>query len=263
MTYVQLSPDGESAAVALTDSATSFPEIWIYDLRRGLRSQFTSDGAARAVWAPNGRAIAYEYNGNIYQKSLSGLSAPQLLYRDGNFTGLFNWLPNGQFLVFGTYTNFGLVPLAAEPGGDRKPLLIPTSAAGSQGQVSPDGRWIATVSYEMQRFDVYVSPFPGPGSKQQLSVAGGIQPRWRKDGKEIFFIAPGQSQLMAAEVTLTENNLMFGTVRPLFGLSAYTSNNTYDVSADGQHVLAIVPAQSTSAPQPLTVVQNWTAALRK
>jgi eukaryotic-like serine/threonine-protein kinase len=154
---------------------------------------------------------------------------------------------------------FRYLPLGASA------IPLPTSSPVMQGQASPDGRWMAYVCAEAQRSEVYVASFPGPGAKRQISMAGGTHPHWRGDGKEIFFVAP-DNQLMAAEVTLTGNTLRSGAVRSLFGLSGLSGGYSggYDVSPDGQRVLAAVPAEQGTTPrQPLTVVQNWTAALKK
>jgi hypothetical protein len=133
-------------------------------------------------------------------------------------------------------------------------------------QFSPDSRWIAYVSNESQRNEIYVTPFPPPvsghGSKRQVSTAGGSLPRWRQDGKEIFYLGPDR-QLMAAEIEAKGGILEVGQVRPLFSATGMTqANPLYDVSADGQHFLVrTFPEQKTG--DPLTLVQNWTAGLKK
>jgi hypothetical protein len=133
-------------------------------------------------------------------------------------------------------------------------------------QFSPDSRWIAYVSNESQRNEIYVTPFPPPvsghGSKLQVSTAGGSLPRWRQDGKEIFYLGPDR-QLMAAEIEAMGGILEVGQVRPLFSATGMTqANPLYDVSADGQHFLVrTFPEQKTG--DPLTLVQNWTAGLKK
>jgi hypothetical protein len=105
-----------------------------------------------------------------------------------------------------------------------------------------------------------VVPFPGPGGKRQISTAGGLSPRWRQDGKEIFYMEP--DGLMAAEVTTQGGTLEVGRVRPLFGNAMAQGNPVYDVSADGQRfLLRTFPEQK--AGEPLTLVQNWTAGLKK
>jgi Tol biopolymer transport system component len=269
---LQLSPDRQSATVTVFDPRTGLGDIWIYDLTHGRPSRFTFGGGnSAAVWSPDGRTIAYNNSGGLWQKPLSGLGDAQQLYRvDGYISSVSTWSPNG-FLVYepAAFLNLWLLPMApGRPGGERKPLpFLPASAVVSDGQFSPDGRWMAYASDETQRFEIYAIAFPEPGSKQQISAGGGIQPRWRRDEKEIFFRAP-DDQLMAAQVTVTGNTLGVGSVRSLFGLSHDTRfsppHYTYDVSADGQRVLALVSAgQTTTTSQPLTVVQNWTAALKK
>ena len=128
------------------------------------------------------------------------------------------------------------------------------------GKFSPDGHWIAYQSDETGHFEVYVVPFPGPGGKRQISPAGGTLPRWRADGKGIFFIASDQ-KLMAAEVMIKSGEIQTGEVRPLFGPLLTGNGYQYDVSTDGQRVLAVMPRQNAS--ELLTIVQNWPAGLKK
>ena len=122
------------------------------------------------------------------------------------------------------------------------------------------------MSNESQRNEVYVTPFPplvsGPGGKRQVSTAGGFLPRWRQDGKELFYTGPGR-RLMAAEIEAKGGTLEVGQVRPLFSaVGGAQGIPLYDVSADGQHfLLRIVPEQKSG--DPLTLVQNWTAGLKK
>lgn len=115
-------------------------------------------------------------------------------------------------------------------------------------------------SDESQRYEVYVAAFPGPGGKRQISTSGGVEPRWRQDGKEIFYIAP-DGRLMAAAVSMKGDVLDVGAVSPLFAVTAVGAGYRYDVSSDGRHFLVRTPTTATAV-QPLTVVQNWTALLR-
>jgi Tol biopolymer transport system component len=264
---LRLSPNQQNVAVSAFNWEAGQQELWIYDLARGMRSLFTS--LANVLdWSPDGGAIAYLHKQEeVYQKPVSGSSGPQLLFRHGNLNFYsFSWLPDRLVYAILGSPNLWLLPLGPEqPGGERKPLeiVLPTTAAVLQLQASPDGHWIAYACAETQRFEVYVAPLSGPGAKLQISTGGGTHPRWRRDGKEIFFIAP-DNRLMAAEVTLTGNTPRSGAVRSLFGLSNVLPTYLYDVSADGQRVLAAVPAeQGTAAAQSLIVVQNWMATLRK
>ena len=134
------------------------------------------------------------------------------------------------------------------------------------GQFSPDGQWIAYDSNSSgDRAQIYITPFRGhesqPGEQRQVSMTGGNLPRWRPDGKELFYIAPDR-RLMAVEVALAGKTFKAGTPRPLFGPIIVGRGFLYDVSADGQRFLAVVSQQSDPFGQ-IMLVQNWTAGLRR
>jgi Tol biopolymer transport system component len=115
------------------------------------------------------------------------------------------------------------------------------------------------MSSESGRPEIYVAPFPGPGAKRQISTGGGGFPRWRPDGKEIFYELNGT--LMAAEVSIRSGSLEVGTIRSL-GIPVSAPSYQYDVSVDGQRFLIATPREQKLS-GPLTLVQNWTALLRK
>jgi hypothetical protein len=117
------------------------------------------------------------------------------------------------------------------------------------------------MSDESQSPEIYIVPFSRPGERHQISPSGGTKPRWRKDGKELFYEAPG-GRLMAAAVRIGNETVEVGTVRQVFDGIPLSDFYLWDVSDDGQRILAAVPAR-TNTPEPITLVQNWTAALRK
>jgi hypothetical protein len=152
-----------------------------------------------------------------------------------------------------------------ERGAARAPLKpfqwLATPFNEVAGKFSPDGRWVAYNSDESNPlFEVYVAPFPGPGPKRQISAGGGLNPRWRADGKEIFYATPGGA-LMAAEVSAKGTSIEVGAVRPL-SIRVDPNYYSYDVSADGQRFLVAVPVEQKSSAS-LTLVENWTELLRK
>jgi Tol biopolymer transport system component len=270
---VNFSPDRKSVAVAMTDLATNNRDIWIYDTSRGLRTRFTFDlGADESpVWSPDGRTIIFssrrKQQADLYRKSSDGVGTEELLYGDNLAKSPTSWSRDGRFLLYnnfgsGTMRDIWVLPLTPErPGAALKPVpFVQTPFDELNGQFSPDGRWVAYQSNESQRNEIYIAPFPGPGGKRQVSVAGGATPRWRKDGKEIFYVAP-DLRLMAAEVTAKGNTLEIGEVRPLFGPLSVGLGFHYDVSADGQRFLTVPPQQESA--EPVTLVQNWVAGLRK
>ena len=152
--------------------------------------------------------------------------------------------------------------------GDRTPRpLLQTSANEQYARFSPDGRWVAFSSDESGRQEVYVIPFPGPGGRWLISSDGGTSPRWRRDGREIYFLK--RDTLMAAAVNGQGSVFQAGTATRLFDANFRTENyqgygtgSLYDVAPDGQRFLINIVAAAESAQTPLTIVTNWTSLLR-
>ena len=162
---------------------------------------------------------------------------------------------------FGAHRFGCTLPLPPESAG-AAPKPMPVLPAGTRyAKLSPDGRWVAYDSEESQRGEVYVSPFSRPGGKRQISTNGGNKPRWRRDGKEIFYLSP-EGQLMATEVRISGETVEVGATRALFGGIPTGNGYAYDISPDGQRILATV-ANDQKSHEPVTLVQNWSARLKK
>ena len=267
--FPNFSPDRKSLAVRIVPNGNSGSDIWVFDVARGVRTRFTFDTAEYvAIWSPDGRTIVYSSRKSghfdLYRKASDGTSAEELLYSDDHDKQPTSWSPDGKFLLYQTGGNTWVLSLTPEkPGAPLKPFLFaPTAINGTNAQFSPDGRWVSYQSNESGRTEIYAAPFPGPGGKRQVSLAGGTLARWRRDGKEIFFIAPDR-KLMAAEVNMQGAALEMGAVHPLFGLVTSFLGYNYDVSLDGQKFLAVVAPEQQGPEALLTVVQNWTAGLKK
>jgi len=262
-------------AVSITDQASSNMDIWLYDVARSLRTRFTFDPAAenQAVWSPDGRTIVFNSNRkghfDLYRKSANGVGAEELLYADNLEKYPLSFSPDGRFLLYfsqgdpKTGSDLWILPdplKTPAPGAAKLYPFQRTPFNELNGQFSPDGHWIAYQSDESGRFEIYAAPIPGPGGKRQISTSGGLLPRWRANGKEVFYIAPDQ-RLMAAEITAKGGEIETGGAHPLFGPLPTSNGFQYDVSADGQRILAVTPRQTGS--EPLTIVQNWPAGLKK
>jgi len=275
LTAVRFSPDRKSVAIEISDPATRNTDIWLYDVARDMKTRFTFDPAQEreAIWSPDGRSIVFNSNRkghfDLYRKPSNGVGTEELLYADDKEKYPTSFSPDGKWLLYMVYLDptsknqLWTLPMEGTLASERKPVpFAPSEFNLSWGQFSPDGRWIAYASDESHRNEIYVAPFPGPGAKKQISTAGGDQPVWRNDGKEIFYIGADR-RLMAAEVISKGDVLGLGAVRPLFSLiGSYYPGHTYDVSADGQRFLMRTSVQVGNS-EPLTVVQNWTAELKK
>jgi Tol biopolymer transport system component/predicted Ser/Thr protein kinase len=268
---VVLSPDRRTAAVEANDASSGQADIWLYDVARGLRTRFTSDPAEdlSPVWSPDGRTIVFQSSRTghfeLYRKPVDGSRKEELLYADSQQKFPRSFSPDGKFLAYQVVEpqngfSIRILPDPLGPPGASKPFPFTNTEFNEQTpRFSPDGHWIAYVSNESGRNEVYIAAFPGPGGgKKQISAEGGTQPRWRPDGKELYYLA-SDSHLMAAQVDGKSGAFDVRNVERLFG--PLTSAG-YDVSADGQRFLALVPPEGETG-GPLTVVVNWLAGLKK
>ncbi len=202
---------------------------------------------------------------NLYWKLSSGAGADELLLESDQNKAPYDWSSDGRFLLFlsiAPQTGWDLWVLPVS--GDKKPFpFLKTPFDERDGQFSPDGKWIAYQSNESGRFEIYVQPFPGPGGKFQISSNGGAQPRWNKNGKEIFYVSL-DSKMMAAPVKLASDGLTLETGTPtvLFpariagGPLPGVQKQQYAVSSDGQRFLVNLAADEGAA-SPITLIYNW------
>jgi Tol biopolymer transport system component len=261
-----LSPDGKQVAVGRRDPATRTRDVWLFDLTRGTTSRFTTDPAEdiNPVWSPDGSRIMFtsdrKGHRDIYQKTVGGAGEEELLFASLQFKSVDDWSLDGRYVVYDTGSDLWVLPLF----GDRKPFpFLQTNFDERQAQISPNGRWIAYSANDIGRPEVYIQSFPKPGSKVSISTSGGTEPRWRRDGKELFFLAA--PKLMAVEVKSDTPTLEVGVPKALFETALFgTTNqrNRYVVSPDGRRFLINVPREGAIA-SPVTVVVNWAAGLKK
>lgn len=264
----RLSPDGARLAADFGDPNR---EVWIFDLRRAVKTRLTFGTIdAAPVWSPDGTRIAFSSLGSgsaseIFEKKSNGEGQNEPLHVSGDAKIPTDWSPDGRFLLlddyYSTLSQVDVLPLA----GERKPYPFAKSQFPERsGRFSPDGHWVAYTSRESGREEVYVAPFPGPGGKWQVSSSGGRMPRWRRDGRELFSVSEDDT-LMAAAVEAGQNKFDVKEVRPLFHVNlapeATERSGSYDVTADGTRFIVI--ASSDEVPPPITLVLNWPATLKK
>ncbi len=263
----RLSPDGASIAVEVTDTRIGNKDVWIYDARRGLAKRFTVDpgDTGAAVWSPKGDHIAFAAGGDsaldIYVKSVNGTGGEQLLLQQKGVQVPTDWSPDGSRIIyedisFGRSANrqLGVLSLTGRPEG--KPLLE-TPFSASAARYSPDGTWIAFVSEESGGSEVYVMPAAGQGGMRRVSASGGSLPRWRRDGKELFYLAP-DGGLMAVP---TKTRGGFEATSPAVVFTAHPPPDDFDVALDGRQFLFL--EQAAERDVPLTVVVDWVGEAKK
>ncbi len=265
-----LSPDGRQVIIERLDPQVETTDLWQFDLRRETLTRLTSNPASdlTPIWAPDGSGAAFTSSRGgffgIYR--LTGGDKEELLLKGGQkVIALNDWSSDGKFIVYRhvgekTQTDISLLPLT----GERQPrAYLATQFNEYWAKVSPDGRWLAYRSNESGRDEIYVQSFPEPGRKVTVSQGGGDFPRWRRDGKELYYIG-ADDKLMAVPVE-TGANFSAGAPMALFDLGGYSRREgryMHDVSADGQKFLLLRPLEDATT-RPLTVVQNWTALLKK
>ena len=267
-----LSPDGTRVASFHADAQF---DIWLYEFARGVSTRFTFAPSVERypVWSPDRSRIVFASNRgghfDLYWKASDGTGEDELLFKSDQDKIPTSWSRDGRFLLFTsidpkTSDDIWVLPLE----GDPKPLpFLRTEFYERQGSFSPDGRWVAYTSTESGEFEIYVRPFSPPdaaasssaGGKWQISKAGGREPLWRGDSKELFYVAT-DGKAMAIEVTANPA-FQAGIPQPLFNVAPNASN--LQVTPDGKRFLTAAPPQQASAEIPITVLLNWQALLKK
>jgi eukaryotic-like serine/threonine-protein kinase len=263
----RLSHDGRRVAYRVEDRQER-GDIWIYDLTRRISSRFTFDPADEfnPVWSPDDTRIVFSSNrtsrGDLYLKAAGGAGADELLFASEKRKSATDWSVDGRIVLFSEFGPTTQQDLWSLSLPDRKATVaLQTEFLESGGALSPDGRWMAYHSDEAGRQEVYVQPFPGPGPKWRISREGGTFARWRGDGKELFFVADDQ-KMTVVEVT-AGSTFGAGDPRPLFATRCkHSVNREYDVTMDGQRFL-VNATRSDENVAPITLVQNWHAALKQ
>jgi serine/threonine-protein kinase len=224
------SPDGRRLAVDISDGSQS--DIWIYDWDRDTLSRLTFDSAddLRPIWSPDGTRIAYssrrgdKQTTNLWWQRSDGTGEPQRLTDGPGQQIASSFHPGGKILAFDevspasrTARDLWMLPLEGDEATGWKPgkptIFLQTPQVEGSSMFSPDGRWVAYISNETGRNEVYVRPYPGPGGKWQISTGGGDDPTWAPQAHEFFFANTTDSKVMLAPFSIAGNSFQAGKPR--------------------------------------------------
>jgi eukaryotic-like serine/threonine-protein kinase len=264
---VSLAPNGKSVAVSMTDIASQNTDIWTYDLQGDSAKRLTFDPSADSVpiWSPDASRLVFASNrlsfNDLYVKNSDGAQEEKSVLQDDIDKFPNDWSRDGKYILYTRQTDLWFENLPKL----EKSLFLKAPSLLRNGQFSPDGKWVAYASNETGKWEIYVTSFPEPRGKWQVSVGGGEQPRWRSDGRELFYLS-ADSKMMAVPVTTGANfeartpvALFQAAPRqpiPIFDLFVY------DVSRDGQRFLINTQVKQAES-APMSIVLNWTAKLNK
>jgi Tol biopolymer transport system component len=270
-----ISPDGDRVAVDMTDEKASNVDVWIESLQGGTDARFTFDPSEEVigVWSRNGKLLAYRSTGagpTLFVKSATGREKEKSIFAMKNGLGdIFpnSWTPDDKQILStmslsggasaGQGSSLVLVPAS---GGEPTPFHV-TKGGESNGQISPDGKWVAYASNESGDWEVYVTTFPDASGKWQVSRGSGTEPRWRGDTKEIFYIGPtGMLMAVPVESAGTFSTGVPVTLFQVYGRAPISSTDlfTYDVTKDGKRFLVNRYVKPEHV-MPLTIVLHATA----
>ncbi|MGD8439970.1 MAG: hypothetical protein PVG53_05510, partial [Holophagae bacterium] len=267
---LRMSPDGRSAAIVELEAGAGTSDIWIYDLERGLRTRFTFDpnNDWYPVWSVDGTQIAFASspagNNEIWIKNVGGSGNEEKVFSvSGEQVFPQSWSPDGAWLLFEQVGVENDIDLWARSADGGEPVeLVASQFSESHASVSPDGRWMAYVSDESGSDQVYVTTFPTPARRWQISTDGGSFPRWSADGTEMFFV-DATGELVATAVDASGTTFNVGTSETLFRINlAGVFRYPYDVAPDGDRFLVIRSGETANS-DPMAVVVNWDAELER
>jgi len=269
---VQISPNGERVALDITDPNAP-RDIWVMDVARAVLSRVTLEMTDdwNPAWSADGNRLVFASAGgtgtHIHTKSYTGAGSEDLVFESNDNEIPVDWSPNGRYIPFSRQKKGGGVDLWVLDTTEKKASpFIESRFDKAQSKISPDGRFIAYTTNDSGMYQIVVQSFPDPtGGKWQITSQGGIEPKWRRDGRELYYLAL-DGKLMAVSIK-GEKEIGAGTPMALFDTpltiqrGQLPRTHRYDVAPDGRFLLAVPKA--TAAAPPIVAVMNWTAGLEK
>jgi Tol biopolymer transport system component len=272
---VRISRDGHEVAVVASDSRSGSSDIWIFNRDSGIPTKFTSEpgGAARPVWSADSEVLFYRLAGaggppDIYQQRADGRGGREVRLAMDGIQQPMDASPDGRYLIYNDGNRAGirdiwLLPLS--PPAPPRPYLR-TPAIEQDARVSPDGRWLAFVSSESGKAEVYVAPLDDPNARKRVSADGGLAPRWGRDGRELVYVDLTDT-LMAVDFSAPamrpgRPHSLFSPGRLVRNPGAGYGEPFYDLAPDGQSFL-VNRVVHDPAVEPITIVLNWPSLLKE
>jgi Tol biopolymer transport system component len=277
-----LSPDGQQVVlertVRETRGATAKEDVWLwsFDAKRMTKLTFDNERDRYPIWSPDNRRIAFVSDRTqgiqqIYRKDASGAGEDERLTDNPNRKITMDWSRDGRYVLYrqmGPQTGMDLWALPLEGPTALKPFpLLNSQFNEGGGRFSPDSKWLAYNSTETGVSQIYVRAFPPPASrsseKWQISQSGGLDLRWRGDGRELYWVTP-DGKMWAADIETRSGRVQSGTPHELFTAPIYTATSgAFDVTPDGQRFLLLLFASQAEGSIRLNVVSNWQVSLPK
>ena len=264
--HPSLSPDDQRVALTIDEGNRS--DVWVYDVARGNTRRLTVDGVSRfPLWTSDGKKVTFQSNKagaiNLFWITGDGTGEERLTAsQNRQLTGPSS--PDGETLAFTEFdpTTQGDIWTLSLKNRQKAEPFVRTPFSEFNPAFSADGRWVAYQSDRSGRFEVYVQPFPGPGSSELVSTDGGTEPVWSRDGQELFY--RNGDQMLAVATTIQPT---FHASKPeiLFEIPDFMSSlpRSYDVTSDGQRFLLIKDSEQVAATTRIIVVLNWSEELKR
>mgnify|MGYP000864626677 CR=1 FL=1 len=255
--WFSLSPDERRLAYYADVGSGETSDLWVMEMATGLRNRLAFENPRGSAWSPDGQSIYYfnQRSGALKRKSTDGSGEAEPLVTGVNIGGeVYDVSPDGKQLLY-QEADIMFLPLT----GERKPRhYLESKASRGEAVFSPDGHWVAYSSSESGRSEIYVQGFPNPGGKWAVSAGGGVVPRWRRDGREVYWAGPG-NMLMAARIELGPGGPKVERAEALFPISAAGGMPNFRPSRDGQRFLVLDLPKDVDPDPPMAVLLNWAA----
>jgi len=253
----ELSPDGRTLAITTQRGEEGLHDVLLMDMARGTLTRLTTGECGAGRWSPDGKRIAFSAGRSgildLYWKMVGSTRPDEELFVSKEAKNISDWSPDGKYILFSSQSPATARDVWALPitGADRTPFPVAqTASEETNGRFSPDGKWVAYVSDETGRDEIYARPFPGPGPPFRMSTGGGDVPFWRRDGKELYYTTEGR--LMAVSISGSASGALdIGMPQMLFKV-----RGTAVPTSDGQRFLVLTPVGEVATP-PVTVIVNW------